>query len=395
MIVIATLLYLRPSVAQPSPHSRLQTPPIQPKYIVLPISSTTVYVFVGLRSASPPSLYVTLDTGRVWRRLSVPSPKSEEVVGAYSLADGKLVVQSWNVSSPQQTHAYVGDGETWMEVKLPLQALPIDLANGGWPRMLDSRVGFYFASGQSLNNEHALTIFRTQDAGSHWDLMLQLDAAHPDAGGLSIAEDHGVSFTDATHGWLVSTAQPYTQVCGTSGWTPAGRFMASDDGGRNWTERQLQPLPNGSAQLGPVTMHGLAGYMPAVVQIYTGTCPPENVTFTYSTTDGGMTWSPAKWLPSDFFSTDDGIDWWATDREHLLRSRDQGASWSTKLARLPARGVMLGDLYPVGGDAAWSLWVPAPDPITFRIPTTGRIALLRTTDGGATWSEVKLPPVPS
>ncbi len=252
----------------------------------------------------------------------------------------------------------------------------------------------YVVGGQhSLTNEHDLFIYRTQDSGANWELVIELDGEHPGAGGLTVAEEHGgIAFTDVNHAWLVNITEPYATVCGSTGWTPAGELMASHDGGRNWARRQLAPLPDGSAQLNtPVVLRGSAGYLIAHVDIYSGKCPPKPVPFVYTTLDGGITWSPPLRLPTDGFITIDGIDWWATDGKHVFRSRNQGATWEKKLAKLPAGDVFLGELFPVGGQAAWAFWTPVFDMIEGRTPPPSRIALLRTTDGGATWSEVKQP----
>jgi photosystem II stability/assembly factor-like uncharacterized protein len=383
VIVIATLVFMSatgrpPSALMPS-HVAPTPSAIPPGYFVFPLNTTTAYVLVTSSPSSSPTLYLTVDGGRDWRRLTLPIPISDRLAAANLLADGKLIIETWDRSDQQLTHAYVGDMAGWTVVKPPIPS-------GGWPHMLDSRVGVYIVSGQSAsNNGHDLSIFRTLDSGTHWEQMLQLDAAHPNAGGLSITDDHFVGFTDAAHGWVVSTAQPYATVCGPTGWTPAGRLLASEDGGQTWSERLLSPLPDGSALLEPpVMIRGSAGYMLASVQSYAGKCPPGADEYAYSTTDVGVTWSAPRRLPVEFFSTLDGIDWWATDGKSLLRSRDQGASWTSQDARLPARDVMLGDIYPVGADTAWSFWVPA-------VNQTGRAALLRTTDGGATWAEVRLP----
>ena len=387
LVVVASAVYLRPALVQ-NPGSfapRSALPAIQPNYALLPISPSTAYVIVGPGGTSPPSLYLTDDSGKTWRRMSLPIPESEQLVGWDLLADRTVAVNTWEISNQKQAHTYVGDGTGWMEVNLPI------LGRGSpWPRMLNSRLGFYFVIGPSTSvNEHDLTIFRTEDSGGHWDRLVQLDADHPNAGGLSIAEEHLPAFTDQTHGWIVSRAQPYMQVCGKNGWTSAGRLLASDDSGQHWTERGLTPLPDGSAQLGPpVLMRGSVGYMLATVQIYAGKCPPDPVSYVYSTGDGGISWSAPRRLPTNFFWTANGTDWWAAVGKRILRSRDQGLTWTSKVARLPTHQVRVGDLYPVGQDVAWSLANPAIDQIS-------RVTLLRTSDGGATWSEVKLPPASS
>lgn len=385
-ILIGSVIFLRvigpPSLPIAASHVPPQASPTPPGFSVFPVNTTTVYVLVTSGPSLTATLYFTVDAGSSWRRLPVPIPTSDRIATANLLADGKLVLDTWDRSDQQITHAYVGDSAGWTAMAMPLQG-------GGWPRMLDSRVGFYFVTGQSASsNGHDLRIFRTLDTGAHWDLILQLDDAHPKAGGLSLADDHFVGFSDSVHGWLVSMSEPYATVCGPTGWTPAGLLYASEDGGAHWSQRHLSPLPDGSAQLEPPTMiRGSAGYMIATVQSYAGKCPPDPVEYAYATMDGGSTWSAPRLVPALFFSTVDGIDWWATDGARLFRSRDQGANWgAVDHPSLPARDVALGDLIPVGGDNAWSFWVP-PD------NQAGRVALLRTTDGGETWTEAKLPPV--
>ena len=106
----------------------------------------------------------------------------------------------------------------------------------------------------------------------------------------------------------------------------------------------------------------------------------------FGSTNAGATWSGPQKLPGPYFNSPDGIEWWATDGRRLFRSHNQGNTWQTTVPRLPSAGVMLQDLFVVNANSAWSLW---SGPLDQRQPQ--RQALLRTTDAGAHWSEVKLP----
>jgi photosystem II stability/assembly factor-like uncharacterized protein len=108
--------------------------------------------------------------------------------------------------------------------------------------------------------------------------------------------------------------------------------------------------------------------------------------FTYTTSDGGLTWGNPRPLPAQLtqrFITPlpmplDPSNWWATDQYGTLyRTADGGRTWRRTQPRIPAGYAGLAEVKPVDRDVLWGI--------------TWDNFLVRSTDRGSTWSAVKLP----
>jgi len=114
--------------------------------------------------------------------------------------------------------------------------------------------------------------------------------------------------------------------------------------------------------------------------------------FTYTTSDGGLTWADPLAIPvrepltSDIWpGVQDPSNWWIVDGTGALhRTVDGGKNWQSVISALP-RGYTLDSVTPAGGNVLWGTAVSG---------ASGAAHLdypVRSTDGGATWSVVKLP----
>ena len=385
-IGVVSLFFLWPTVRGLLPTAVHQTPtPVAyATYDVIANSDNNVYLLVRPPGAVlSASLYRTRDAGSTWRHLALPALATGNGFLLKSLPGGNLFLRTFTFATGSQQF-YVGDGSTWVEIVVP------DHGNGAL-QMVNTHVGFYVAT-QTADTSSAqeLVIYRTQDGGQTWEQKLNLNAVHSSDGGLHLSDNHTfITFADSRHGWLVVISNGWGIVCGIPSPTdPAQQLMTSQDGGTTWTQASVPHLPQGSTELGTPVFpgSGAAGYLNIIANTYVHQCPPVAVTFAYGTLDTGTTWSGPRTLPGPFFDSPDGVVWWASDGRQLFRSNNQGQSWEITKPRLPAGAVTLEALSVLNAQTAWSIWSAGSD---HQQPQ--REDLLRTTDAGAHWSEVKLP----
>jgi photosystem II stability/assembly factor-like uncharacterized protein len=385
-IGVASLVFLWPTVRGlfPAAVHLPPTPGVYATFDVVAESANAAYLLIRPPGAVlSASLYRTRDAGASWQRLALPTSASGNGFVLRSLSGGNLFLRTFTFATGSQQF-YVGDGSTWIEIAVPEHG-------SGSLQMVDANVGFYVATQTAATpSVQELVVYRTQDGGHTWEQRLNLNAFRSSGGGLSLSDVNTfMTFADSLHGWLVVIPNSWGVVCGIPSSTdPAQRLMTSQDGGSTWAPVSLPHLPQGSTQLGiPVFPgFGASGYLTVTANTYVGQCPPVGATLAYGTLDDGTNWSGPRTLPGPFFDSPDGVVWWASDGHQLFRSNNQGQNWATTKPQLPATAVTLEALVVVNEQTAWSLWSRGSDQAQ---PQSER--LLRTTDAGAHWSEVKLP----
>ena len=279
-------------------------------------------------------------------------------------------------------------GSTWKEQTSGTNFLLEDVvfldrkrgwAVGGWPRDYD--VAIYGGMG---------VILATDDGGNTW--RHQLDAA---AGWLS-----AVCFLDPSNGWAVGEY---------------GIVMRTQDGGNTWTQMRNVPTP---AWLHDV--HFVDRQRGWAVGHY------ETV---LKTEDGGQTWTlrqmptprrpfglPMAYRAVRFASHTDG--WIVGDHGNVLSTSDGGQAWTTEAIDLPDAGLDLLNFSDLTTTASGNAWAVSPVGVLVRTSGPGkakwrlaktevpawlrcvwfvddnngwlggdRNTVIRTTDGGRTWSE--------
>jgi photosystem II stability/assembly factor-like uncharacterized protein len=388
-IGVASVFFLWPTVRGllPAAVHQIPTPAAYATYDVIAESGNDAYLLVRPPGAVlSASLYRTRDAGATWHRIALPALATGNGFVLRGLTGGNLFLRTFTFATGSQQF-YVGDGSTWMEIAVPERG-------GGSLQMVDAQVGFYVATQTAgTPTVQELVVYRTQDGGHTWEQRLNLNTVHSSGGGLFLSEVNTfMTFADLLHGWVVVIPNSWGVVCGIpSPIDPAQQLMTSQDGGSTWTPVSLPHLPQGSTQLGiPVFPGpGAGGFLTITANTYVGQCPPVGTTLVYGTLDDGTTWSGPRTLPGPFFpffDTPDGVVWWASDGRQLFRSNNQGQTWETTKPHLPAAAVTLEALFVVNAQTAWSLWSAGSDQ-----QAPPRENLLRTTDAGAHWSEVKLP----
>ncbi len=193
----------------------------------------------------------------------------------------------------------------------------------------------------------------------------------------------GAAFADVGHGWVTSETYPPEGQAGEL----VVHVHRTDDGGLTWTTVELARVPSP----GPAPTVGFPGFSilssERVFVMLALPTAPGYVSRLYVTHDGGRTWERRSGVTEGgrFAFTDD-LRGWAVrgDSETLIRTTDGGRSWSR--ATLPA--------FAVGGDPPRypSIPVETHDGRLVLITSSGRDGdsprLFTSADQGSTWSPV-------
>ena len=339
----------------------------------------------------------TGDGARSWRTITPGKVPAGRVRGAFFL-DSRT---GWMVASARQRETgsrvqlavyRTGDaGAGWQWSSLGELDLGGDNAAGGYeggfgvlalPSFVDRRHGWVAVLTSSDTYQAHSFLFRTTDGGATWDRL------PPPPGAPRLA------FSSRTTGWSVVQGG-------------AGGLYRTADAGRSWQGVALAPPPplrGTSVRLRepPTFKSQRDGFLPVEFVRQEGGRPRILAAGFFVTADGGATWTP-RYVPLAEEDEEHGLlPQAAADRRTLLAlvgpgarkvltSRDGGGRWSTAASGLeghyPAvRGLAFADPgtgWAVTGRSAGSLENGCQPPTP---QCDDRGVLLRTTDGGATWS---------
>ena len=341
----------------------------------------------------------TGDGARSWRTITPPPVPAGRLRGAFFL-DPRT---GWAVASAKvretgsrlQLAVYrTGDaGATWHWSALGELDLGGDNAAGGYeggfgilalPSFVDRRHGWVAVQTSSDTYQAHSFLFRTTDGGASWDRLPSPPGAPQ------------VAFSSPTTGWSVVQGGP-----------GAGGLYQTTDAGRSWRGVALAPpaaLRGTSVRLRepPTFKSRRDGFLPVEFVRQEGGRPRILAAGFFVTADGGASWAP-RYVPLAEEDEEHGLlPQAAADRRTLLAlvgngarkvltSRDGGGRWSVATSglegRYPAvRGLAFADPgtgWAVTGRSAGSLENGCQPPTP---QCDDRGVLLRTTDGGATWS---------
>jgi photosystem II stability/assembly factor-like uncharacterized protein len=338
---IAMMVIAAASLAWLHPWSRAPAPPPPPAQLldVQAIDATTVVVIAlpvaGATVAAEG--FESTDAGRSWRRFRVPPDAALRFVDRdHAFAAG-----------PTRLEATADGGRSWQPRALPPAAPRAQLAS--W--FLDLDHGWYLdrpvVSGTAVSRD----LFRTADGGRTWEPVW-----------------HGSSgtaryplFRDPLHGWMAADLS----------------ILGTVDGGRTWGAVPAPILDPPAAVV--VAAQDLVEYSTRLGGA------GGIVWNAAASSDGGSTWGPVRSVPgSDILGVAfvDARHWRAIAHYAVWRTDDGGDTWAPLTPRLPP-GHWLGSSAFLDADQGWSLGGAGEAHYPTRV--------LRTADGGASWTVVSGP----
>lgn len=311
------------------------------------------------------SVLITHDGGNTWFH----APLNADRIGLRWIDSLHLVATTDNVGPPFAFESSSDGGVTWRSTRLPNQwnlATYFLNASEGWALCNRFRT--------CIDGELKSLLYHTVDSGATWQQISTVIDSRT-------ITPLDVYFVDRLHGF-VSTRDDDN----------LGNLLATVDGGVTWRVINL-PIPTesvgGSADCGTgtcvetPTMFGMRGVV-TLISTASGA-------FTYTTTDGGATWGNPQpipitlpgYLPTRVVAALDPNDWWTVDAVgHLYRTQDGGATWNQLAAAVPG-GRILAWVTPASGGVLWGATVQGG--------ASDHQYPVRSEDGGALWSIVKLP----
>jgi len=335
------------------------------------------------KNGYPLAVVRTTDGGRAWRTAGPPGLRGQRLRAAFYGPRDAWVTWSrpWSRAWPVSYRTTDG-GRTWAR----MGPVPIAAIGASAPDMVTGRLGWVTAGLGIAAGSSGIAIFRTADGGIRWRLVeLTPGQGSQTPGAIPFGCDKGNAavFSDARTGWVAGSC---------AGGRPA--FWVSRDGGRSWRH---QPLPqrSGTGMLASCQCFLTA---PVFTSPEDGALwatdmpgPPALAAAAYLTRDGGRTWTPVR-LPGgrvplqtpDFVDGQQGFviaGRLATGVQppgdvRLYATADGGATWASRSAS------------PLLGQAALDFVTPAAGFATLISYGPLRSYLLRTSNGGRTWTGV-------
>ncbi len=328
----------------------------------------------GVRSSG--ALLRTTDGGATWKNVSPSGNVSPGNArnGAFLNASDAWVAEV-SETLPNNAHPVPitiehtdNGGQSWTSAKFyayTLGAVDLSFANSedGW-----AWVGNGVATAQESS-----TLFATTDGGTSWT---QVAAAFtPGVTGKGYPGGcckEGFSFINASTGWISGN---------NFGFAPTMPFVKTTDGGKTWSTQPLPLAPSVSAQAndgqGNMTVtapvfHGTDG----AICVQVGMGYQSYIVEFFTSTDAGNRWTGTTPLNDPLGCANWGFPspghLWVTDEHGIAVSHNEGSSWQaiTPTGLTLQSTTYLDFLTPADG---WAV---------------GNGAVLKTTDGGTTWTKV-------
>jgi photosystem II stability/assembly factor-like uncharacterized protein len=259
-------------------------------------------------------------------------------------------------------------GDTWQERSAALAPFSPDREIA----FISDTEGWLAAPGQpgTQCTFQPVGIAHTVDAGARWDQLVA--AAPPGSAGVADRQcKGGLAFADAQRGFL-------------SAWdsNSAPLIYRTVDGGRTWSASRPLPDPPGFTTrpaVGALRAGRVRAFGTTLLVTASGGVEGRQVSYVFSSLDGGVSWSYAATLPetSGAFAFVSESRWLQIAPPGSSKeSTDGGATWHAFMTD-------------------YSQAAPIAPEIVFGDPLVGyatvRGAIQRTVDGGAHWTTIKTP----
>lgn len=308
-------------------------------------------------------VFRTTDGGTHWKDVT-PTAAPEVTEVATFLTTSLAWVVGAPPAGPLTVFKTTDGGQTWQPGGSLQNATPNQMI------FITPQEGWILADLGVPPTYYAATIFRTTDGGNTWVKMSSADGTAQNSA-IPYGAKSGLGFLNTSTGWLTGSAAPEENVF----W-----FYVTHDGGATW-QQQLLPTPPGvnNAQFylsPPSFFNGHDGILPVMI------AAPETNTLSldiYVTHTGGTTWQNTTPVQANSPNFIDGAHGWVTNGRTIFVTSDSGQHWTP----LPTNSALceVESLDFVSSTVGWAINAP---PSALALPT-----LLKTTDGGQTWTEVK------
>jgi photosystem II stability/assembly factor-like uncharacterized protein len=365
------------------------------------VSADTAWIVAQLYVHNGPTVVMnTTDGGKTWHeQFRIPDGSGIGSLKFWNTKDGDLVEDVPSTLPPSKIPGAPGSsnmvprtyrthdgGAHWSLVDLP-----IDWSNPGGPDFSLTQLEAWRIVGRELGPGKQ-KLQHTVDGGDHWTTVGSLPA------GASF--ESSLTFTDSQTGWLAAYQSKTYAWDGTGKplpvTNPTALLWVTHDGGNTWSAVDL-PLPSEAAAnnvgLTSPVFFGKDGLLEFGVSGPPPTFqsdprrPPATQGWTHSymlfSHDGGRTWGQLEQVPGGmqqggalFF---DARHWLMSSGPDLSETYDGGKTWTTR--QVLANGLEF-NLAPWNYVDAKTIW-----------SQVGPDKLVRSTDGGATWTAVTPPTI--
>lgn len=318
----------------------------------------------------------TTDGGQHWKNIS-PAYAAGLPYGEYDAGEAAMFLNAsvaWVVTARHRVYHTTDGGQTWQERQLKP---PADSNDTAYITFINAQDGWIVFNASAASAGEVYTIFRTGDGGNSWTFVSQSGS-----GATRLPngyEDWAPGFLNASTGWAGGDYSKFAP----------SRFYITHDGGISWKQQSL-PLPVGKAGallwvLPPTFFSTTDGLLPVLFYVNGS----DEGVILYTTHDGGATWSQSKPLstyiyqssgPDETLAALSLVDMYATwvvpnTGTPLYTTSDAGQHWISITA---PKGTKIDAISFVSSLVGWA--IDRPDFNTSSV--------LKTTDGGRTWTEV-------
>jgi photosystem II stability/assembly factor-like uncharacterized protein len=364
------------------------------------LSADTAWIIAQLYVHNGPTVLMnTTDGGKTWHeQFRIPDGSGLDSFRFWNAMDGELVEDVPSTLPPSKTPGAPGSSNMVPRIyrthdggaHWALIDRPVDWSHPMGPDFSLTQLEAWRIVGRELRPARQ-TLQHTVDGGDHWTTVGSLPT------GASV--ESSLTFTDSQTGWLAAY-QSRTYAWDGPGkplpfTAPTALLWVTHDGGQTWSAVDL-PLPSEAAAnnvgvQSPILfgkdgllVFGVSGPPPTFQS--DPSRPPTTQGWTHSymlhSHDGGRTWGQLEQTPGAlqggalFF---DARHWLVSQGAGLAETFDAGKTWSTR--QVLANGLEF-DLAPWNYIDAKTIW-----------SQVGPDRLVRSTDGGATWTAITPPSI--
>lgn len=361
-LIASALVFLAPWAHQGPGRIPLASPMTSGIRIVAfqPLSPTFAWVWLRDETTGNSAIYATANAGRNWQKIALPSQATSDKLG-FELVDTKhsfIKLRNGLLAS--------GDsGRSWRDVGLPPgQSLGL---GAGFLTPVD---GWYIDLTAYPNQiEQPSAMWWTSDGGIEWSQLWQVDARHPEMGGVPLnGSKVVVGFEAPASGWLAVLSGHTAELLHTS------------DGGHSWS-----PVTLGLQESPTFFKVAFPTRDSAVLLAQT-----DAGWFSFRSRNSGASWEiphalpilpPAPGFTADSPAFIDDNHWVVAHGAQLSVTFDGGKTWRDTDAVLPSGVTVLHDLWFEAGDEGWALGQNG----------ASNEQVLHTVDSGAHWTRVAIP----